>query len=175
MTATTDRTAVLEQIILKHEVTEFLSAESALLDAGDHDSWIGLLTEDIKYTVPVRNTRYSRLSEEFSTKSFVFNDSHYGLRKRAERLHSRFAWAEDPASRNRHFITNITATEDEEGIHARSNVLLYRSRLDDVVSEWMTGERVDLIRRTPDGLRLARRVVYLDQTVLTVSAVTTFL
>lgn len=165
----------VERLLLHREVESFLFHEADLLDRGDLESWLGLLTEDIRYLMPVRSTRYSRLADEFSKTSFVYDDDMFGLKMRVARLNTRFAWAEDPASRNRHFISNVIVTADEgETVRARSNVLLYRSRLDDAVEELLTGERQDVLRRTDAGLRLARREIYLDQTVLLVSAVTTF-
>lgn len=169
------QTDAVERLLLHREVEGFLYQEADLLDRGDLESWLGLLTEDIRYVMPVRSTRYSRLVDEFSKTSFVFDDDLFGLKMRVARLNTRFAWAEDPASRNRHFISNVIITADEGAtIRARSNVLLYRSRLDDVAGELLTGERDDVLRRTDAGLRLARREIYLDQTVLSVSAITTF-
>ena len=171
-------TSTLEQLLLEHEVTAFMNAESNLIDSGDLDSWVTLMAEDVRYVMPVRSTRYSRLSEEFSTSSFIYDDTLYGLKMRVARLHTRFAWAEDPASRNRHFVSNITATvdpADSDLIKATSNVMLVRSRLDDPISETLTGERHDVLRRTAEGLRLVRREIYMDQTVLQLSAVTTFI
>jgi 3-phenylpropionate/cinnamic acid dioxygenase small subunit len=166
----------VERLLLQREVEGFLCREADLLDRGDMEGWLGLVTEDIRYVVPVRSTRYSRLVDEFSKTSFVFDDDLYGLKMRVARLSTRFAWAEDPASRNRHFISNVIVTADEGAtIHVRSNVLLYRSRLDDVAAELLTGARHDVLQRTHAGLRLARREVYLDQTVLSVSAITTFI
>lgn len=166
----------MAHLLRRYEVEEFLNQESRLLDEGDLDTWLTLLTEDVRYVIPVRSTRYGRATNEFSTKSFVFNDDLYGLRMRVARLHSRFAWAEDPASRNRHFISNVFVEHEEnDTLRVRSNVLLYRSRLTDPSGEIFTGERHDEIRRTPDGLRLAKRTVYMDQTVLSLSAVTTFI
>lgn len=171
----TDSAEFLNRLITQQLVEDFLSREADLLDRGDLESWLLLLTDDVRYVMPVRSTRYSRLTEEFSTTSFVFDDDLFGLKMRVARLNTRFAWAEDPASRNRHFISNILVTADQgDRLQVRSSVLLYRSRLDDAVGELLTGERRDVLRRTEAGLRLARREVYLDQTVISLSAVTTF-
>jgi hypothetical protein len=42
-------------------------------------------------------------------------------------------------------------------------------------AEMLTAERRDVLRRTPQGLRLAQRTVLTDQSSLTMSAITTFL
>lgn len=171
----TDSAAMLDRLITQRLVEDFLGREADLLDRGDLESWLLLLTEDVRYVMPVRSTRYTRLTEEFSTTSFIFDDDLFGLRMRVARLNTRFAWAEDPASRNRHYISNILVTHDKgDSLQVRSSVMLYRSRLDDAIGELLTGERRDVLRRTDAGLRLARREVYLDQTVISLSAVTTF-
>lgn len=177
--ATTPSTPALSDFpndpTLQHEVERFLNYEAYLLDLGDLDTWLTVLADDIQYVVPIRTTRYGRLVEEFSTTSFVFNDDMFGLKMRVARLHTRFAWAEDPASRNRHFVTNIFVTGAKDDlVEVSSNVMLYRSRLTDPSGEIFTGERRDTLRRTDDGLKLVRREVYMDQTVLSLSAVTTF-
>lgn len=175
-TTTDAMTADVARMLRQYEVEQFLNLESKLLDDNDLDGWLTLLTEDVRYVMPVRSTRYGRTTDEFSTRSFVFNDDLHGLKMRVARLHTRFAWAEDPPSRNRHFVSNVVVEDEQDGVlRVRSNVLLYRSRLADAEGEIFTGERRDEIRRTPDGLRLARRTVYMDQTVLGLSAVTTFI
>lgn len=163
--------------MLNFEVSQFYARECRFLDEGDLASWLTLVTPDIRYTIPVRTTRYTAASDEFSTTSFIYNDTYFGLKMRVARLQTRYAWAEDPASRNRHFISNIVASANHDGtLAASSSVLLCRSRLSDVTTEVLTGERRDVLERAADGtILLAKRVVYLDQTVLGVSAITTFL
>jgi 3-phenylpropionate/cinnamic acid dioxygenase small subunit len=159
----------------EHEVGGFLVREAGLLDSGDYEAWLKLLTEDIVYQMPVRSTRYGNGADEFSATSFHLNEDLYSLRLRIARLRTRFAWAEDPPTRTRHFVSNVmTLATDESGITVRSSVLLYRSRMDDP-AEMLTAERRDVLRRTPQGLRLAQRTVLTDQSSLTMSAITTFL
>ncbi|MEU8802418.1 aromatic-ring-hydroxylating dioxygenase subunit beta [Spirillospora sp. NPDC048819] len=156
---------------------EFLFREAALLDHGDLDGWVGLLTDDIEYKVPVRSTRYGRPEDEFSRTSFHFNEDLFSLSKRAERLKSAFAWAEDPPTRTRHFISNVYVVDrdGDEQIRVRSNLMLVRTRFDDARSEVLTGERTDILRGGEESLRLARRTVHLDQTTLPAGSISTFL
>jgi len=46
-----------------------------------------------------------------------------------------------------------------------SNFHLYRTRLKSEEDSWI-GSRHDLLRRTDAGLRIAKRTIYLEQTVL---------
>ena len=46
--------ALLDRLLLKEEVTEFLLYEADLLDEHRYDEWLDLLTEDLSYTMPLR-------------------------------------------------------------------------------------------------------------------------
>lgn len=155
---------------------EFLFREAELLDSGAIDEWIALLTDDFELRVPVRATRYGRHQDEFSATSHHFLEDLYSMTKRADRLKTRFAWAEDPPSRSRHFVTNVRVeSEAVGGLVVHSNLLLFKTRADDGEIEILSGSRVDHLRLGPVGLRLAKRVVFLDQTVLPVGTISTFL
>lgn len=155
---------------------EFLAREARLLDQGALDDWLQLLCNDIEYLVPVRATRYGEAQEEFSRTSFHFEEDRYSLGMRVKRLDTRFAWAEDPPTRTRHLVGNVLCERQADGnLSVVSTVLLHRSRLDEGVGETLTGERQDVLREVDGLLRLARRIVLLDQTTLPVSTLSTFL
>ncbi|GFM25890.1 aromatic-ring-hydroxylating dioxygenase subunit beta, partial [Mycobacterium sp. PO2] len=79
-----------------------------------------------------------------------------------------FSWAESPRSRTRHFVSNIrtVAGPEADELTVRSNLLFFRSRGDSGRWELLSAERVDVLRRTDDSLRLARREVLLDHSTL---------
>ena len=90
--------------------------EADLLDAQDCDAWLALLTDDIRYLMPVRVTTAHDAGDS--------RGGHGALRrgpvlagKRVARFATEHAWTEDPPSRIRHFITNVRcfegATDDE--------------------------------------------------------------
>jgi len=88
-----------------------------------------------------------------------------------ERVETGFAWAEEPPSRLRHFITNIRAgevreTPSGEESDVRSNLLLFRSRWDDPEHVVLSAERRDVLRRVDGEWKLAKRVVILDSATL---------
>ncbi|MCU1615607.1 MAG: hcaF [Frankiales bacterium] len=162
---------------LETEATRFLYREAAALDSGNFDAWLAMLAPDIQYQVPVRSTRYGRADEEFSATSFHFDEDLFSLTMRVKRLATRFAWAEDPPSRNRHMVTNVlvTAVSATGALKVSSNLLLTRSRFDESRTESLSGARSDVLERIDGRLRLARRTVFLDQTTLPVGSITTFL
>lgn len=100
---------------------------------------------------------------------FHLDEDRASLEMRVERVETGYAWAEDPPSRLRHFVTNVRAeaAEDADGeLAVRSNVLVYRSRWDRPGHDLLSGERQDVLRADEDGWRLARRLVVLDSTTL---------
>jgi phthalate 3,4-dioxygenase beta subunit len=105
-----------------------------------------------------------------------FDEDMYALRKRVQRLATDHAWTEDPPSRTRHFVTNIrTFRHDESSLHVESALLLFRSRGDTREADLISAGRADLIRETPDGLRLARREITVDEAVLRTQNLAVFL
>lgn len=162
---------------LEAEATRFLYREAAALDSGNFEAWLTMLAPDIEYRVPVRSTRYGRAQEEFSATSFHFDEDLFSLTMRVKRLGTRYAWAEDPPSRNRHMVSNVllTGSTPSGALMVASNLLLTRSRFDESRGESLSGARSDVLERIDGELRLARRTVYLDQTTLPVGSITTFL
>jgi len=160
---------VYERMLLRHEVEEFLFLEAEALDSRRYEDWLGLLTEDIHYWMPVRRTTTAReVDREFTRPGGVafFDDDYATLKMRVDRMLIGGAWAEDPPSRTRRLITNVRIVDrvgDE--VTVASNFQLYRTRLDSEEDSWI-GRREDLLRRVAGEFRLARRHVFLEQTVL---------
>ena len=148
------------------ESVTWLDHEAQLLDDGHYEAWLALLTEDIRYTVPVRLTRERGGGPDQHAGAPHFQDDIGTLRLRVERLKTEFAWAEDPPSRTRRFVTNVRPFVRGDDVEVRSNLLMYRSRGDSTSVELVSAERHDVLRRTADGLRLSRRDVVLDQATL---------
>jgi 3-phenylpropionate/cinnamic acid dioxygenase small subunit len=149
-------------------VVTWLDREAELLDNGQFDEWLGLLTEDIRYSVPIRLTRERGATSVVRSGAPHFLEDIGTLRMRIERLKTEFAWAEDPPSRTRRFVTNVRPRVLGEGVDVRSYLLLYRSRGEDTSAEMISAERHDVLRRTTAGLRLCNREVTLDQATLAV-------
>ncbi len=154
---------------MQYEVEQFLYNEAALLDDRKFQDWIDLLTDDIHYWMPIRRTmNANQLNEEFTKPGDMayFDDDKEVLKYRIARLDTGYAWAEQPPSRTRHLITNVRITNfEEKEIDVESNFHLYRSRLDTEEDSWF-GKRCDRLRRVGSDLKIARRHIYLDQTVL---------
>ena len=102
----------------------------------------------------------------------------YALRKRVQRLATDHAWTEDPPSRTRHFVTNVRTFPGEGragDLRVESALLLFRSRGDTREASLISAGRTDLLRATADGLRLARREITVDESVLRTQNLAVFL
>src|ERR671937_2243239 len=159
-------TLATSDVALWFEVVRWLDHEAELLDDGQFDAWLELLADDVRYTAPVRLTRERGAASEVRAGAPHFMDNIGTLRMRVERLKTEFAWAEDPPSRTRRFVTNVRPEPTPDGVAVRSYLLLYRNRGDDSGAELISAERRDHLRRTPEGLRLSRREVRIDQSTL---------
>jgi 3-phenylpropionate/cinnamic acid dioxygenase small subunit len=145
----------------------FLNHESDLLDKNKLDEWFELLTDDITYQIPVRTTRGRLEEQEFSEASFFMKEDYESLQSRIHRLKTEYDWSENPPSRSRRYVTNIKIDRiDGDELFIRSNLLLYRTRGDKTSYDLISCEREDTLRRVDTELKLAKRRVLLDQTVL---------
>jgi biphenyl 2,3-dioxygenase subunit beta len=162
-------TEAASRIYLQHEVEQFYYTETALLDARSYDDWVQLFTDDTHYFMPIRRTMSRReLDKEFTKPGEMafFDDTKEILLARVRKVNSGTAWAEDPPSRTRHLVTNIRITDTAgDELTVSSNFLLYRTRLKSEEDQWV-GSREDVLRRVDGGLKVARRYIFLDQTIL---------
>jgi phthalate 3,4-dioxygenase beta subunit len=162
---------------LYYDVSTWLVAEAELLDRRRFRDWLQLLTDDIRYRMPVTVTTARHATR--TTTMDHFDEDRYSLEKRVERLEGEHAWTEDPPSRTRRFVTNIrVAPMDGGDVEARSYILLYRSRGDDRPADLVSAERIDLLRPAEGGVagwQLARREITVDDAVLRTQNLAVFL
>ncbi len=145
-------------------VADFLAHEAMLLDERRFQEWVDLFDEDATYEVPVRVTREKDAPWELAPNARIFDDTKQTLRIRVARLSTEFAWAEQPPSRTRHFVTNVLVERSgTDALLALSNTLVYRTRGDQSSADLVSAQRRDLLRVTPAGFRIARRWAALDQ------------
>jgi 3-phenylpropionate/cinnamic acid dioxygenase small subunit len=166
----------LAALLLQRKVERFLFREAALLDARRYPEWLELLAEDHHYWMPIRRTVTNRdIDREFTSRGAMayFDEDYKLMSMRVRKLGAPSAWSENPASRSRHFVSNIVITEvvgDE--ITVECCFWLHRTRLNTEVDGW-TGRRVDRLRRQDDSFLIVAREIYLDQTLIRASNMST--
>jgi 3-phenylpropionate/cinnamic acid dioxygenase small subunit len=173
-----ETSSALDDVVLQHEVEQALYHEAALLDAHEYDAWLETLTEDVTYWMPIRNTRASTdVGNEFTAfgEGAYFDEDRKMLEIRVEKRTNGYAWSEDPPSRTRHCISNVRIVEKTSPaeVTVASNMIVYRSRLDTDEDFWI-GRRIDRLRKVDGRWKVARREIYLDQTVLKSKNLSTF-
>lgn len=156
---------------------QFLVDEAYLLDAQQYTEWLDTLTEDIHYFMPVRVTTAAGAGFDTSPGMAHFDENKYSLNRRVARFATEHAWTEDPPSRLRHHITNVRtfACDDDQHLIVESAELLFRSRGDVNEAALVSCGREDLLRRTDDQWKLARRTIYVDESVLRMQNLAVFL
>jgi len=166
------------------EIQDFLYAEADLLDKRRFDEWLTLLHPEIEYRMPlVRNTRRDKATQEFTQpgEAAWFDEGLHTLSQRVAQLNTGMHWAEEPASRVSHLITNVRVfvharqadADTPDGVKAASRFLVYQNRLQTETALFV-GRRDDVLVRTGDGWQIRRRLIYLNQNVLLAKALTTF-
>jgi len=177
-------------IELNHRISQFYYLEARLLDERRYRQWLGLLAEDIVYTLPAHTIAQAdpalRGTDDFHSLDHELErpapdtaplreENIFQLAIRADRALKANAWAENPAPRTRRVIGNIevTALEEGDGLDCRSNFLLFYSR-HGRDNHTYSGYRHDMLRDVAGELKIARREVILDWNVITAPTVGLF-
>ena len=175
-----DRPAAL---LLGLEIAQFLYAEAELLDDRRYDEWLALLTDDIRYWMPMRrNVKYGDAEREYTRETddiAWFDEGKDTLARRVQQIQTGIHWAEEPQSRISHLVSNVQllhVTADAAApteVLAKCRFLIYRNRVE-TETDLLVGKREDTLRRAGDGWMIARRKIMLDQNVLMAKNLTFF-
>ncbi len=160
-----------------NRLLETLYDEAAALDERRFDDWVAMLEQDLLYTAPVRLTRSGPNKDRDVMRTMMhFDDNYSSILMRTGRL-SKSAWAEDPPSRTRRFVTNTRVAECEAAGEYEVSSYLYveRSRFDVAHNETLSCERRDIWRLVGSAYKLARREIIVDQSTLGMSNLAIFL
>ena len=161
---------------LKRELEEFLYDEANLLDERRFEEWLDTLAEDLEYFMPMTfNVKFGEHgSREHTTKEehmSWFNEGKWTLAKRVEQIMTGVHWAEEPLSRVSRLVTNVQLTaiainaRGAEEVSVSSRFLTYQNRCE-YEQNLFVGDRRDVVRRTENGWKLARREIDIHQNVL---------
>ena len=173
----------LARLLLTQEITDFLYAEAELLDERRYDEWLALLSDDIRYWMPMRrNVKYDDTTREFTRERediSWFDEGKDTLARRVRQIQTGIHWAEEPRSRITHMVSNVQLlelvgdTNEPREVAVKSRFLIYRNRVE-TETDLLVGKREDTVRRDGSGWLIARRKIILDQNVLLTKNLTFF-
>jgi 3-phenylpropionate/cinnamic acid dioxygenase small subunit len=179
MTAATMTTKTIEDYLLRLEIEDFLWYEADLLDEFRYEEWLDLLTDDVSYWMPIRENVPSREMEEElsdeSTELSWYTDDKATLTARVGQIRTHVHWADEPFSRISHLVSNvrILGWTDAGEVRVKSRFVFYRNRHADEESTFI-GKRIDTLRRVDGQWKIARREIYLDESVMLFKNFTNF-
>src|SRR6476661_3373294 len=105
----------IARVLLAHEIAEFLFSEAELLDERRYEEWLGLLTDDIRYWMPMRrNVKFGEGAREFTRETADiawFDEGKDTLTRRVRQIQTGIHWAEEPQSRIAHLVSNVQLVE----------------------------------------------------------------
>lgn len=149
----------------RREIEEFLYHEAMLADESRYPEWLELVTDDIHYWVPSGDGDY----EPGSRVSFL-NDNRTRLATRITQLMSGRRYSQVPKSPMRRIISNIQLLAMHPGgdggsgdeYEVGSNFVLYEHAVQATndMRIWV-GRTTHRLRRTDEGLRIARKKIEL--------------
>jgi 3-phenylpropionate/cinnamic acid dioxygenase small subunit len=169
---------------LKADMEDFLFAEADLLDERRFREWLNLLAEDITYFMPIRrNVKFGQHAQRENTVQGSgiswFDEDKWTLTKRVDQILTGVHYAEEPLSRVSHMVSNVQirrvvpSLDVPREVEVRCRFLVYQNRIE-YETYTFVGKRTDLLRKTPDGWKIARREILLDQNVLQAKNLSTF-
>jgi len=170
-----ERDERINRLLLQQEVEDFLCHEADLLDERRYEEWLALLTEDVRYWMPMRrNVKVDDLEREFTREGLDiswFDEGKETLIRRVRQIQTGIHWAEEPVSRISHMISNVRLLEanpswaEPAEVTVRCRFLVYRNRVE-TETDILVGKREDLLRHINGEWKIAQRKILLDQNVL---------
>ena len=170
-----ERDERINRLLLQQEVEDFLCHEADLLDERRYEEWLALLTEDVRYWMPMRrNVKVDDLDREVTREGLDiswFDEGKETLIRRVRQIQTGIHWAEEPVSRISHMISNVRLLEanpswaEPAEVTVRCRFLVYRNRVE-TETDILVGKREDLLRHINGEWKVAQRKILLDQNVL---------
>ncbi len=179
----TSQNGKMAQVLLKYEIEEFLYQEAEILDERRFEEWLELLTDDIRYFMPIRrNVKFGELDREFTREGQDINWFDEGkdtLTRRVNQLLTGIHWAEEPLSRICHTVSNVQilkatpCVSEPSEVAVKSRFMVYRNRVQ-TETDLLVGKREETLRKVDGQWKIAQRKIVLDQSVLLAKNLTFF-
>jgi 3-phenylpropionate/cinnamic acid dioxygenase small subunit len=151
---------------VRERVAAFYAHETMLLDDGRLRDWLELVDDEVRYIMPMRETRMGPPADNPNPPFYLYNDDKASLLTRVARLETGMALVESPPSATQRLVTDIhILSANAAFVEARSSFLVVQVR-DEQNETQFTGRRTDRLRVTGEGFRLVRRDILLVHFVL---------
>lgn len=169
---------------LKADIEDFYYQEADLLDERRFREWLELLADDVTYFMPIRrNVKFGQHAARENTRHGEgiswFDEDKWTLTKRVDQILTGVHYAEEPLSRITHMVSNVQVRAARPQVDAAqeldvgSRFLVYQNRVE-YETYVFVGRRNDMLRRTEQGWKIARREILLEQNILLAKNLTTF-
>ncbi len=114
-----------------------LYREARLLDEGRFDEWLAMFAEECRYWVPIGDADDPR-------EPSIIDDDRARLEERIYRLTATPAYAQRPASRTQHNITNVEVLDasGDGTVEVRCNLLIVELRAGDAMQAGLGNPRL---------------------------------
>ncbi|WP_372022074.1 3-phenylpropionate/cinnamic acid dioxygenase subunit beta (plasmid) [Tistrella mobilis] len=170
-----DETPVADELLRRIE--RFYYREARLLDREAYADWLTLLDPGIRYWMPAMETRKrgDQRGPWTDGEMSYFDDDFAMLRVRVARYEQPSAWADNPATRHLHIVTNIEAIETGTPGLVRAfscfeNVRNRNEKDQDIIH----GRREDLLKLEDGRITIAERRILIVQNILLSKNLNTF-
>jgi salicylate 5-hydroxylase small subunit len=152
-----DIAAWLDLVTLYH-------AYASALDAREFDRWPEFFTDDCVYRLQPRENfdrGYPLATMAFESKGML-KDRVYGI---TETL------AHDPYYQRHVVGIPLVRRHDGDKIESEANYTVFRTRQNDLSEVFNVGRYVDIVRKTPAGLKFASRICVFDSEMIPTSII----
>jgi 3-phenylpropionate/cinnamic acid dioxygenase small subunit len=178
-----DQHEEIAHMLLKQQIEAFLYHEAELLDERRYEEWLELLSDDVRYWMPMRrNVKFGELEREFTREGQDinwFDEGKETLARRVQQILTGVHWAEEPLSRLCHLVSNMQLLHVQPSVAEPAEVtvkcrfLIYRNRVE-TETDLLVGKREDVLRRINGQWKIGQRKIVLDQNVLLAKNLTFF-
>jgi len=150
----------------RERVAAFYAFETMLLDDNRLREWLDVCDEEIRYVMPMRETRLGPPSQNPNPPFYLYNDDKSSLDTRVARLETGMALVESPPAASQRLVTDVHVLGSEPGfVDARSSFIVVQVR-DEQNEAHFSGRRTDRLRVVEGGFRILRREILLVHYVL---------
>jgi len=141
------------------ELVQLNADYAAAVDSGDWSLWPGFFTEDCVYQLIPRENH----ERGFPLATLAF-DSQAMLRDRVYGISETIF--HDPYYQRHVVGAPLIRRVDDEGLHVETNYAVFRTKLDGLSEVFNVGRYLDLVVRTPQGLKFKRRLCVYDSEMI---------